>query len=675
MWCGDLLFFQGEECSFSLLLFSSFALLIAFYFLKSYSFRWLFGVALCVFGFAGGAAWMQFHLQRAAFDFPPQEAFYKIRVAEKPEEKERSILCRAWIEEKYDSLSATPVGKKAFVYLAKDTSAYQIKEGDELLIYSRLAPPKGNRNFDEFDYHRYSVRKGVGGTGFVAKEHWRKLGNRHSFSLSGFASGYRERLLSLYRQLGFDGEDFAVLSALTVGYKEELSEEMLESYSVAGVSHILALSGLHIGLLYFLLCFVAKRLPHRYILVRIGKTALILAFLWAFAFFTGMSASVVRSVSMFSVIALAGLFSRQALTLNTVAMTAFFMLLVRPAWLFDIGFQLSFCAVAAILLFHPGLSKLFSLPGKAGSYVGGLLSVSVAAQLGTFPLVLLYFSRFSTFFLLSNLVVIPLVTVIVYMVVLMLMVVPFPFLLSVAAAIVKGLLYFLNSFVGWVEQLPGASIDDVWVEPLEVAGIYCILLLCLRFRYLPGPRNLAVCMVCILAVCSYRVAFLWVNRPEPGVVFYNVRGCPAVHCIASAEQSWLVCADSVPDQERLRKAAANFWRRHRLQSPGIVTEEGIVERVAFLDHILSFRNCRICMVSDNRWQNKTTSQPLSMDYLYLCKGYDGQLDTLIRLFAPRCIILDSSLPDYRQKTFSDECRRLGIRFLSLSEKGSVRFLL
>ena len=134
----------------------------------------------------------------------------------------------------------------------------------------------------------------------------------------------RESVLSVYRRLGFRGDDLAVLSALTIGYKEELSKDIRETYSISGASHVLALSGLHIGFLYLLLCFCLRWLPERWRIVALLRTLLILLSLWTFAFFTGLSASVVRSVVMFSLFTLAGLSGRTNFSLNTLLIAAFF---------------------------------------------------------------------------------------------------------------------------------------------------------------------------------------------------------------------------------------------------------------------------------------------------------------------------------------------------------------
>ena len=406
-----------------------------------------------------------------------------------------------------------------------------------------------------------------------------------------------------------------------------------------------------------------------------SSLTMLLVLLWSFAFFTGLSPSVVRSVSMFSVLVIAELFGRQSLTLNTLAATAWVMLLVNPAWLFDVGFQLSFLAVLSILMIQKPVYRLLPVKSRIGKYVWGLMSVSIAAQIGTAPLVMLYFSRFSTHFLLTNLVVIPLVTVTLYTAVLMLFLTPLPAVQFVMAGVVRFLLKVLNDFVRWVEQLPYASLDGIWLYRLEVLGIYIFLLLFLYYSKTRRFRNLVICFSCLLCLGIYHMVMRWYDRPCPGLVFYNVRGCPAIHCIAEDGTSWLNYADTLSDKRRLQAVAANYWRRHQLLPPIEVMAD--CQNVDFCRHqqIVFYHGCRICMVTDNRWRNKSAASPLFINYMYLCKGYNGRLEELTGLFSPSCILLDASLSDDRKQLFRKECERLHLHFITLSEEGSVRFLL
>lgn len=654
-----------------------------FYFSERYSWRWCFGVSLSLFCLAGG--WLSVNLQlktAAETEFPKEEAVYRLRVNDFPEVRERTFLCRVWLKERHNSLGIHPVNKQAILYFQRDSLSSRLQMGEELWVRSRISPPVSARNFDEFDYARYLIRKGISGTGFVASGHWqfsecRKEKEGIATVLYRLAASYRTQIENLYRRLGIEGDEQAVLSALTLGDKTDLSESVRESYSVAGVSHVLALSGLHIGLLYALAFFLLRPLLLGGQSGRVLRSLLLILLLWLFAFFTGLSPSVVRSAAMFSIWALADLCGRQSFSLNTLALTAWLMLLVRPVWLFDVGFQLSFAAVLSILLFQPFLYRLCPVRHRAGTYLWGLVSVSVAAQLGTAPLVLFYFSRFSTHFLLTNLLVVPLVTLILYAAVVLLLLTPMSGLQAVAAVGLEKMLRMLNLLVRWVEQLPYASVDGIWLYPLEVAG--CYLVLGAFFCYLCHRRyaRLVTALVLFAAWGAVHSFAVWTDRPRTSIVFYNVRGCPAVHCIESSGHSCIQYADSLSNRQRLRQTAANYWHHCHLYPPAEGSRDSVGQHFFRRQQLICWHGQRVCMVTDNRWKQQRTDDGAvcRVDYLYICKGYTGQLAALTRLFLPGCVILDSSLSDYRRNRLKEECQQNHLHFISLSDEGSVRFLL
>lgn len=681
IYCSDELIFQGQSgwvasCVFPLFC-SSLGILILSSFQKRYSRRWIFGVVLFLFCFVLGFMRMNRQMQAVEFAFGSEETTYRMFLVEEPQIKERNVFCRVLLTERIgSSYRKTTLNHKAIVYLSRDSLSECLGCGDELIAYTGFSTPANNGNPDEFDYARFLLRHQVSAIGNVHTGKWRRISQDavHSFRQKAFDC--RERVLAIYRHLGFQGDDFAVLSALTVGYKEGLSEEIRESFSVSGSSHVLALSGLHIGFLYALLWFCLRWLPGRWRAMAVLRTLLIIAFLWGFAFFTGLSASVVRSVFMFSLFALSGLSRRKNFSLNTLFAVAFFMLLCRPVWLFDVGFQLSFCAVTAILLLQPRIYRWFpGVHSRIGHYLCSLMSVSIAAQIGTAPLVLLYFSRFSTHFLLTNLLVIPLVSFIMYATVIMLLFTPYFPLQSIIAIGVKWLIGLLNFCVRWVEQLPWASFDGIWLYGTDVLGIYLFLFLLGYYLNTCKARNLILSVFCLLAVCTCHMVRQANDRPKPGFVFYNVRNCPAVHCLAADGHSWLIYADSIPDTSRLRKAVSGYWNRLHLEPPQAIITDYTGDMLAYRDHILSYSGRRICVLSDNRWRNKWAAQPLSIDYLYLCKGYDGCLKELLELFTVRTVILDASLSDRHRQAYGKECRQLGLPFISLPDEGSVSFML
>ena len=684
VFCGERFF----DCSMDVLwgVSASIFLLILvflFHFCEHYSQRWCFGAVLTVLCFAGGWTGITWQLRQTQYTFPDDDVIYRALITDIPQPRERTSLCRVLVKEYYDSIGSHPVERKAILYLKQDSAAACLKSGDELLVSTRISPPANQKNFDEFDYARYLMRRGISGTGYVAAGKWITLRSVQTngaihLRLRCLADSYREKVIALYRQLGFTGDELAVLSALTIGDKTELSESVRESYSIAGASHILALSGLHIGLLYAFLFFILRSVARKGRTGRCVRSVSLLVLLWAFAFFTGLSPSVVRSVTMFSILALADVFGRQPFSLNTLAVTAWFMLLCNPAGLFDVGFQLSFLAVASILLIQRPVYRLFTVRNRVGKSVWGLMSVSIAAQIGTAPLVMFYFSRFSVHFLLTNLLVIPLITIILYAAIFMLLLTPFSWLQIWAVVGVRKLLEGLNLFVRWVEQLPCSSVDGIWLYQLEVCGIYVFLFGAVCYCLHRRLRNLLFCLLSVLLLSIYHVTMVWIDRPQRGLAFYNVRGCPAVHCIESSGDSWISYADTLPNKKALERVTANYWKRRHLLPPTEITSDCRTDVFSRQRQLVSFHGCNICIVNDNHWQtlrNKSTTPTLYIDYLYLCKGYDGRLKELTKFFLPGCIIFDASLSEYRRDCFKEECKEYGLRFISLSEEGSVRFLL
>jgi competence protein ComEC len=263
------------------------------------------------------------------------------------------------------------------------------------------------------------------------------------------------QLLDIFRRFGIAGDEFAVLAALTVGYTDALQPDLRASYSATGAMHILSVSGLHVGIVYVVIAFLLGFLD-KSVRKKILKAVLIVSFLWIYAFITGLSPSVVRSTLMFTFVAVGAALERKTHIYNTVFMSAFFMLLVNPDFLFDVGFQLSYAAVLSIVFFQRPFSNLLPVNNKLLRWLRDLLTVSVAAQLGTMPFTLYYFHQFPNYFLLTNLVAIPLSTIVIYLAMLLLLVSFVPYLSVGVAFLLKGSLWLLNYLIVWIENLPHA---------------------------------------------------------------------------------------------------------------------------------------------------------------------------------------------------------------------------
>ncbi len=407
--------------------------------------------------------------------WPEEEVKYEAVVLSEPQEKPKTMAV---------DIMLVKSGQKLKGYFYKDERSRGLRIGDGLSIQSRIRE-NSDWHRGAFDYRRYLEIHGFTGSTFVSSWKWQKV----RVSLEGLSRLERTKLYflrlrtRLLKRLAVDesSEDqYAVVAAMALGDKSALTKELREVYAVTGASHVLALSGLHLGIIYTLLSLLI--VGRRWQMV---SQMLIVLCIWAFVFLVGMSTSVVRSATMLTVYALLSLGYRDKMTVNTLAFTAIVMLMVHPLSLYDAGFQMSFMAVLAILVFMPLLEGLFPreylLTHQSVRWLWSMVAVSVSAQIGVAPLIAYYFGRFSTFFLLTNFIVIPAATLILWLSPVVLL---FPSLAYLLLYIVK----CLNTVLGQMAAWPGASIEALHPTVLQTVMIYVVIL----------------CITYILTIVEYR---------------------------------------------------------------------------------------------------------------------------------------------------------------------------
>ncbi len=414
-----------------------------------------------------GGSLVSVELDKAYMPVPDKDMTYSAVVTSQPVVSGKVIRCDLMIADVNH-----PVKVKASIY--RDERADKLRVGDGIKAVSLLEKPSGYADSD-FDYGRYLLYHGYVATTFIYIDEWSKavvdLTRLSLIQRTRIAAlVFRDRLLRRYTDMGFSGQSYAVLAAMTLGDKSSLSDRLKEDYSVSGASHILALSGLHLGIIYAILSLIFLR--RRW---QIASQVLILLAIWTYVFIVGMSASVVRSAVMITVYSFVSLLNRNKMSLNTLAVAAVVILIVNPLYLYDVGFQMSFAAVFFIILFYRPVLNL--MPGCVMGIpvirqIWQMMSVSLAAQIGVAPLIAFYFGRFSCYFLLTNIIVVPAATIILYGAVLMAALSFVPYLQTLLSALLLKVVVLLNSGVSFVAELPGASIDGIAIGLLQLVLIY-----------------------------------------------------------------------------------------------------------------------------------------------------------------------------------------------------------
>lgn len=462
-----------------LLLWTNSALLIVLflingYYLRSgaYHFKSWIGVLIYLFLFFLGGIFCRQHQSDFNQDhFSRLQANYlKVMVIDEPQQKTGILRFRGEIQTAYQGASdhtklgsSSSASGKMMISIQLDPSVpLPLLYGDELLIPAKYSPISRRFHLEEFDYQGWLAKQNIHHQSFFLQHQILKLRPNSGNQFLSFTIALRARQVHRYEKLLKDKESVALASTLILGYRAELSKEILDTYSKTGTIHALSVSGMHVGLIYLILNHCLAFLNRGKVL-KMVKLMIILTLLWFYAFLTGCSPSVLRSVIMISVFLIGQTYSRQANSYNIFSFTAFFMLLYDPFFIWDVGFQLSFLAVLGLIYLQPKLQDCWRIKNKWAHKLWGVVAMSLAAQLFTFPLSIYYFHQFPVYFLLSNLFILLPISLLMYLGILVL--IPgFDFL----APAVSWLIQFTNHGLQYIEKIPYASVTGIWINRSEL---------------------------------------------------------------------------------------------------------------------------------------------------------------------------------------------------------------
>lgn len=359
---------------------------------KQYKIRWLFGVGIYLLLFSFGIISTSLQQHQSAYDLPTEKEQYIGTITDLPQQKDKSVACKVKLND---------TNKNIVCYLQPGIRSKMLEVGDEIAFTGKIQRFRHFTDPRDFDYPRYMYNKGFSGSIYLYSDDWETTGKK-SVSIYILSQYCRQGILDFYKSLNLTNEEYSLLSALTLGYKDSLSDDIKQSFRVTGTSHVLAVSGMHVGIIYGAIFFIFSLFPRSKKHLKIQQTIIILV-LWCYAFITGLSPSVIRAVIMLTIFCISNIYNRRGSTYNTISLAAFLILLINPFYLFDIGFQLSFAAVLSICFFYPILSRLLDVKKKYLKPIWNLFTLSVAAQIGTFPICIHYFGTFPTYFFLSRL--------------------------------------------------------------------------------------------------------------------------------------------------------------------------------------------------------------------------------------------------------------------------------
>lgn len=568
------------------------------------------------------------------YDWDGEPAIYKGIVESVPEVRGKTFRAEVRVDvQRLSNGNWKRIDRTILLSWMPDSLSKPLACGDSVCFYAKVSYPFSEKELTRFDYGDYLLRKSISGTALAYAGNWRCTGKPRSLSVSQLAKVCQQQVVDVYRSWGFDQDVQAVVSALTIGEKTDLTPELKAMYSAAGVSHVLALSGLHVGILSCILLWLFYPLTY----LKHGRKILaflVVCLLWLFAFISGLSSSVVRAVVMYSLYTFASFCSEERFSgMHSLVLAAFLMLIYNPFFLFDISFQLSFTAVFSILAFYPLFSRWLCIKNCVLRYVWNTLSLSVSAQLGTLPFILYYFGSFPTYFLLANLVVVILAGGILMLTLVALCVASVPMVGSTVMTLLEWCTSVLNESTRLVQQLDGSQITSVYLSSSQACLLIAVII-CFYLCWASGIHRKASDWIRLLMVCNLFVV---------------------VSCVEYTGEA----------PEQLYFFRSEVYTRKRDCVSTHRSETGL----------LCIRNVHIAVLDDARWRTCESLSRLPLEYAYICRGFKGSLSQLDKLFVIRQVILDSSLSDAFREKLIRECQLLKISYTNLSVHGSYSVVL
>jgi competence protein ComEC len=485
-----------------------------------------------------------------------------VRVSEEPTPREKSVKV---VAEVLQTSENQKIISKILLYLQPSDEAHELRYGDLLFVHTNLSRIEPPHNPDAFDNQQYMRRRGIYYSGFVHDGAWQCFGHAPANRLKFIAQKIRNQLTNTYITAGMSGDELDILKAILLGADDTLDPELKASYSSAGVSHILCVSGMHVGVIFMIINFLLKPLD-LFRSSKIFKSVLVMLVIWLYAHITGLAPSVTRSATMFSFVAVGQLLRRNTNVFHSLFASMFILLVINPLLLFEVGFQLSYFAVAGIVLFQPKLSALYQCRTKIGNYFWELLTVSVAAQLGTSPISIYYFAQFPNYFMLSNLSVITLSFVVIITGVALLPVSLFPFLAHYLSTLLTLEIRLMNKIITFIESLPGSVTENLDNRLPQVLLLYGVIMFVCLWLYQKYRKFFWGASICLTMFCISFPVKKWMLCRETDYIAYHIRKSSAVEFNYHGQA--IVFADSIrhAEDKLFQYNIRNHARRHHLQT-------------------------------------------------------------------------------------------------------------
>ena len=519
---------------------------------------------------------------------PDQKDYFIAEVCQKPIEKAKTYQSILWIQSRL-----YPKQEKVIVYFSKENFDTTYMAGDQLILLTQPKQIMNTGNPFELDYRTMMHNKGIDFTLYLPSGTYRKTGIQ-IHRISYWAEQVRDKLVAHLSATKIEKEECAVISALTLGYRAELDPETLDYFINTGTIHVLSVSGLHVALIFLILSFFFSGINKGKFGTIIYPTLMIL-FLWIYAFITGFSPPVQRSTVMFTFVILGTSLRRPVNIYNSLTASAFLLILLDPNVLFDVGFQLSYLSIFGIVLLQKPLASMVQVKNKMLKWLWTLFTVSLAAQLITFPLSILYFNQFSNVFWLSNYFAIPGTTLLMWLTFGFFVFSPIPIISNIFAQIIQFVTNLMLVILKWMSELPHAVTKGIVYSPFQTWILYLLIIALIIYGFSKNKTGLFVGLTLLITL---QISTLYANYNlfnQKAIYVYQSKNT-LIHLI-NGRENYVLLYDKIPVTVREIKMLNNVCNHLKLNMPQFIRlkikANFDAPDLKINDLTLQFLNCRI----------------------------------------------------------------------------------
>ncbi|GAB4256849.1 MAG: ComEC/Rec2 family competence protein [Vicingaceae bacterium] len=540
------------------------------------------------------------------------------------------------------------------LFLEKDNRSEILEVGDIITLTPQLEAINDSKNPHSFDYKKYMAYHHIHFQSFIKTNNWRLIKASANNSWYGFALSIRKKLIEILKEKGLKEKELAIASALILGYKDDLDANIKTAYSNTGAMHVLAVSGLHVGIIFLMLNYMFFWMDKSKKLLLL-KTIIIVFSLAFYATLTGLSPSVNRATLMFSIIAIGKAFGKHTNIFNNIALSAFILLLIEPNYITSVGFQLSYLAVTGIIIIQPFIYKLLYVKNALLDKIWALTSVSIAAQIATFPISIFYFHQFPNYFFISNLIVIPAATIILSLGLGALLFYKIPVVNDVLFTVLNKTISFLNLLIEHMADWRYAVSENLYLSVFQTLLIYTIIVCLIIWIANYSKKAFFYALGLTILLLGLKNYDWWQHQNQRKIIVYSIKNNTAINFIDGEEHMLLTDLSKFKQERFLRNQMKNNWVYLGLTSEKPFEINEINKTISltnmyrtssvnlfFRSNFLNFYNYKMYLLDNKSKLPDYIDKKIKLDVLVLRNNPFKSLAKILKVFDPKKIIIDAS---------------------------------